>query len=1059
MQTVIIDLSRNNAIPTVHAMQGDTNRQIKVILYDNGAVYDASSDAVSVWYTGPSGEGNFSNGITKSSNSLTITLNGNMLSMPGRHMMAVVLNRTNGKISTWKMGVIVGELPGYDSETVGQAYDAFQVGQLAARLENLIQSGTPEDGSTELVDIRVGFDKTQYKTAGDAVRGQVGALDSRVTSLENGKIDAAFEHGSSVTTHVYRGLINKDTGEIDFTDTDANYGYTYRNVNFGDAYFVTGSSFSIPYPLVVFKDASGKVVGTYPEGETGTKYESLLIIINNQDYKTMYVNGYALDTYRVDIANAKPIDISKLNTKVNELEESRDEVEDIRTGYDGTSYPTAGDAVRGQISDAKKYIENIKSSSVDPTMKSVFGERELLDATPINTDFSGWVNSSGELQSKNFHKLYSLVEEDSVISVYDYAGGAIPLCVFFSSENSVVGTENGAWTKDYKSVTVPSGAVKVAVNASESADNVKCKTMLFNTDFSIKKKIESIQQEVDGLSSDELQEQVDQNSSNIEAINQSIFRTEENVLVSYSSGNGFYNSSGTLDGASGYENFSFSIKNITDLKIYNFAGGMVPIAVFFEADGNFISSLIPNTAFDGTLKEVSIPSGAEKLIVNCSKSMSSNSNYGKVLGSSLDTSYNVRDHIENLEAGQGDQSAFLGNIEAINQSIFEKTYQPLTPISGPFVGFCKADGTTDSSTNWNYQIFDVKGYSNLQAFNNVGSIVPLLVFFDDSGSTISSYTPDSGWTHKYILVNVPENAATAYFNDNTVNVVENQGTLLAKQYDTSYNVRDHINQLEQSQGTSETYDFEIAQLNRRVTRDEKRNDFVYSPFDKAYFVLTIDDANQYLPGVYDTCHSLGIPVCPSIITSNLDKDWNSDGRTIKDICDLIVADGGEILAHYGTAITNNSTQSDYEHAFRDTKMTLESLGYDVRGIITTGGEGYLSNDVRLDNWSRKYYDYSDQNGLSSSKQYWKPRWWFHDLSMEEAKQYVDNAITNKQFVVMAMHGTSESSDLEYINNLQELLQYMLSKGKESLEITTWAYVYDTFGSTELEERIKSLESK
>lgn len=239
---------------------------------------------------------------------------------------------------------------------------------------------------------------------------------------------------------------------------------------------------------------------------------------------------------------------------------------------------------------------------------------------------------------------------------------------------------------------------------------------------------------------------------------------------------------------------------------------------------------------------------------------------------------------------------------------------------------------------------------------------------------------------------------------------------------------------------------------------DRRNDFAYSAFDKAYFVITIDDANQYLGGMYDLCHELQIPLCPAIIPSNLNRDWNSEGRTIKDICDAIVADGGEILSHSGKYIKNNSTESDYYDVFVQTKQDLENAGYNIRGIITAGGAGYLSNNLKLDNWSRKYYDYSDQNGITSSKAYWKPRWWPHDYTMADAKTYVDNAIQNKSFVVIAMHGTDNTSDLEYIDNVRELLEYMLSKGTNNLQITTWANVYDNFKSLILEERIKRIEN-
>ena len=128
----------------------------------------------------------------------------------------------------------------------------------------------------------------------------------------------------------------------------------------------------------------------------------------------------------------------------------------------------------------------------------------------------------------------------------------------------------------------------------------------------------------------------------------------------------------------------------------------------------------------------------------------------------------------------------------------------------------------------------------------------------------------------------------------------------------------------------------------------------------------------------------------------------------------------------------------------------------MRGIITAGGIGYLENDIRLDNWSRKYYDYSDRNGLNTSKAYWHPRWWFHDVNMDSAKEYIDDAIRNKTFIVAAMHGTDDPNDLEYVDNVKKLLQYIISKGEDSIKITTWSYVYDTFKSSVLEEKIKKM---
>lgn len=59
MQTAVIDLSRPGVTPVFHAMQGDTNRLVQLRITDGGVPRDVSGDAVSIWYTGPSGAGNY----------------------------------------------------------------------------------------------------------------------------------------------------------------------------------------------------------------------------------------------------------------------------------------------------------------------------------------------------------------------------------------------------------------------------------------------------------------------------------------------------------------------------------------------------------------------------------------------------------------------------------------------------------------------------------------------------------------------------------------------------------------------------------------------------------------------------------------------------------------------------------------------------------------------------------------------------------------------------------------------------------------------------------------
>ena len=401
------------------------------------------------------------------------------------------------------------------------------------------------------------------------------------------------------------------------------------------------------------------------------------------------------------------------------------------------------------------------------------------------------------------------------------------------------------------------------------------------------------------------------------------------------------------------------------------------------------------------------------------------------------------------------------DVQRIKGGIYhEKTeLKYLEPVGGiQSGGFYGASGEYNGADNGFYAKFVVDGFTTIESFNWAGGITPLVVFYDSSDSFISSYTPSAGWTGLYLSIDVPNNAAWFYgqTNDSTHTPKERiKVRVNVTSTDWSYSVRDHIEAIEKMLN-SEQAAFEIEQINRRVTRDERANDFDYREFDKAYYVFTIDDANKYLPDMYDLFHELGVPLSPAIITGNLNEDWKGDGRTVKDICDLIVADGGEILAHSGKYITADSTESDYIEVFRDPKIELESLGYDVRGIITTGGAGYLENDVRLDDWSRRYYDYSDRNGLSSSKQYWNQRWWFHDWStVENVKRRIDGHVSGKKFIVAAMHGSDDPSDLEHIDNVRQIVEYIKSKG-DAVEITTWAHVYDTFGTTRLDKRIDEI---
>lgn len=226
--------------------------------------------------------------------------------------------------------------------------------------------------------------------------------------------------------------------------------------------------------------------------------------------------------------------------------------------------------------------------------------------------------------------------------------------------------------------------------------------------------------------------------------------------------------------------------------------------------------------------------------------------------------------------------------------------------------------------------------------------------------------------------------------------------------------------------------------------------FRLKPLDKAYFVITIDDANKHLSEVYDICHKYKLPLCPAIIPWNLDCVFdNSNGRSVRDICRLIVEDGGEILSHSGKYLQKDSNEADFDEVYRKTREALTNEGFRIRGIVTAGGKDYLEDDPRLETWSKKYYEYSDRNGLKTDHQYWNPRFFYHDLaSMDNVFKTIDKYTEEKRFTIFAMHGSDDKNDLEHRTHFEALAAHLASYPPEKAAVTTWEYVFDTFGSFE-----------
>lgn len=139
MQTFNLDLSAKRVIPLLYAKQRDVGTKILVNITDNGEDYTIPDDVIwSVWYSGASGEGNYSHINNESAclvggNTVTVELIYQMLNNPGEHLMCLVMNSSDGtQLGLWNIPYFVEAIPGADSKAAQEYYQAFLAAQAAA---------------------------------------------------------------------------------------------------------------------------------------------------------------------------------------------------------------------------------------------------------------------------------------------------------------------------------------------------------------------------------------------------------------------------------------------------------------------------------------------------------------------------------------------------------------------------------------------------------------------------------------------------------------------------------------------------------------------------------------------------------------------------------------------------------------------------------------------------------------------------------------------------------------------------------------------------------------
>lgn len=231
----------------------------------------------------------------------------------------------------------------------------------------------------------------------------------------------------------------------------------------------------------------------------------------------------------------------------------------------------------------------------------------------------------------------------------------------------------------------------------------------------------------------------------------------------------------------------------------------------------------------------------------------------------------------------------------------------------------------------------------------------------------------------------------------------------------------------------------------------RAHDFAWGELPHAMIALVVDDClPDVISGCVNNAQAKNIPLNMAIIVDKFNQQATNE--TVLQAIKRGIANGGEALMHGNGIITadNIDNESYLKNCFLTKKEVAIQNGINPRGFIVMGGGGEIYGDPRTDRWVRALYDYSDGYGITNIEPYYHRR--LGCTSLSEAKTYIDNAVTNKKFIVIFAH--------KWWDWWNDMIDYAKAQGAE---FVTYAYVYDKYGTTKAEKaseaRIAALENK
>lgn len=235
----------------------------------------------------------------------------------------------------------------------------------------------------------------------------------------------------------------------------------------------------------------------------------------------------------------------------------------------------------------------------------------------------------------------------------------------------------------------------------------------------------------------------------------------------------------------------------------------------------------------------------------------------------------------------------------------------------------------------------------------------------------------------------------------------------------------------------------------------KSDQTLYKKLDKAYITFVNDDTRWQMDQYAQLFLRKDIPLCLATCPDALIENASTQKETRLEVVRRVVDAGGEVLAHNATPLTEEGF-SDYNTMFSffvRQKLLFNHYGFEVNGIILSGGTGQVVGSEKSEKWVSSLFSYSDLYGVAYSNKdictdsvYNHARGGFYSYQgdVEKMKAQVDNAIANKNWHVFYFHDANDVS----LENLETLLDYVKAQSEKELEVVTYKEMYQRFAEKE-----------